>query len=162
MLSRSLFAGAALAFAVAACQPAAEAPAMPAALSEQDMATIRGMLESYGTTVTAKDWATYIGYYADDAVRMPPNEPMYQGKDAILAYAEALPAVTNLTLTTQLIDGQGNLAYARGSYSFDVGPAEGELMNMVGKWHAIYERQADGSWLCVSDIWNTDAPVPAM
>jgi ketosteroid isomerase-like protein len=30
---------------------------------------------------------------------------------------------------------------------------------MVGKWHAIYERQADGSWLCISDIWNTDAPV---
>ncbi len=30
---------------------------------------------------------------------------------------------------------------------------------MVGKWHAIYERQADGSWLCVSDIWNTDEPM---
>jgi ketosteroid isomerase-like protein len=162
MLSRSLFAGAVLVALVAACQPPAEAPAMPAALSEQDMATIQAMLDNYGATVTAQDWATYVGYYADDAVRMPPNEPMYQGKDAILASAEALPAVTNLTLTTQLIDGQGNLAYARGTYTFDLGQAEGELMNMVGKWHAIYERQADGSWLCVSDIWNTDAPVPAM
>jgi len=108
--------------------------------------------------VTAQDWATYVGYYADDAVRMPPDAPMYQGKDAILASAEELPAVTNLTLMPQLIDGQGNLAYARGTYSFDLGPSEGELVNMVGKWHAIYERQADGSWLCVSDIWNTDAP----
>jgi ketosteroid isomerase-like protein len=158
MSPRSLLATLALGLTVAACQPAAEAPAMPAALSEQDMATIRGMLENYGPTLTAKDWATYVGYYADDAVRMPPNEPMYQGKDAIMAQVEALPAVANLTLTTQLIDGQGNLAYARGSYTLDVGPADGELVSVVGKWHAIYERQADGSWLCISDIWNTDEP----
>jgi ketosteroid isomerase-like protein len=149
MSPRSLLATLALGLTVAACQPAAEAPAMPAALS---------MLENYGPTLTAKDWATYVGYYADDAVRMPPNEPMYQGKDAIMAQVEALPAVANLTLTTQLIDGQGNLAYARGSYTLDVGPADGELVSVVGKWHAIYERQADGSWLCISDIWNTDEP----
>ncbi len=159
MLSRSLFSVAALAVAIAACQPAAEAPAAPAALSEQDMATIRGMLDNYGPNTTAQDWATLVTYYADDAVRMPPDEPMYQGKDAMMAQLEALPAVTNLTLTPQLIDGQGNLAYARGTYTFDVGPADGELVNMVGKWQAIYERQADGSWLCVSDIWNTDTPM---
>ena len=162
MSPRSLLATLALVLTAAACQPYAEAPAAPAALSEQDMATIRGMLDSYGATVTAKDWATYVGYYADDAVRMPPDAPMFQGKAAIMANAEALPAVTNLTLTVQLIDGQGNLAYARGTYTFDVGPAEDQLTNMVGKWHTIYERPAAGSWLCVSDIWNTDAPVPAM
>jgi ketosteroid isomerase-like protein len=40
-----------------------------------------------------------------------------------------------------------------------VAPPDAEAVNMVGKWHAIYERQADGSWLCVSDIWNTDEPM---
>jgi len=162
MFPRSILATLALGLTVAACQPAAEAPAAPAALSEQDMAAIRGMLDNYGATVTAKDWDTYVGYYADDAVRMPPDQPMIQGKAAIRAMAEALPAVTNLTLAVQRIDGQGDLAYARGSYTFDVGPAEDQLTSMVGKWQAIYERQADGSWLCVSDIWNTDAPMPAM
>ena len=158
MLSRNLLSLAALTVAIAACQPAAEAPAVPAALSEQDVATIRGMLDDYGPNATAQDWATLVTYYADDAVRMPPNEPMLQGKDAIMARLEANPAVTNLTLMPQLIDGQGNLAYARGTYAIDVGPADGELVNIVGKWHAIYERQADGSWLCISDIWNPDAP----
>jgi len=162
MSPRSLLATLALGLTVAACQPAEETPAAPAALSEQDMATIRGMLDNYGATVTAQDWTTYLTYYADDAVRMPPNQPMYQGKDAILASVKTLPAVTNLTLMPQLIDGQGNLAYARGSYTFDIGPAEGQLTSMPGKWQAIYERQADGSWLCISDIWNTDAPEPAM
>ncbi len=159
MLIRLLAPALALGLVVSACQPPAQ-EGMAAALSEQDITEIRSMLDSYGPRVTAQDWTTYLTYYTDDAVRMPPDEPMYQGKDAILERAEALPAITNLALTTQLIDGQGDLAYARGTYTFDVGPSEGELVNVVGKWHAIYERQADGSWLCVSDIWNQDAPVP--
>lgn len=158
MFPRSLLATLVLGLTLTACQQYAEAPAAPAALSEQDMATLRGLVADYAANATANDWATLVTYYADDAVRMPPNEPMFQGKDAILAWSEALPPGTGLTLTTQLIDGQGNLAYARGSYVLDLAPPDAEPVSVVGKWHAIYERQADGSWLCVSDIWNTDAP----
>lgn len=159
MSPRSFLATLALGLTVAACQPPAEAPAASAALSEQDMAAIRTMVDSYGPKVTAHDWDGLLAYYADGAVRMPPDKPMIQGKDAIRQSMEAMPAVTNLAIMVQVIDGQGDLAYARGTYTFDVGPAEDQLMNMVGKWQAVYERQADGSWLCVSDIWNTDAPV---
>jgi ketosteroid isomerase-like protein len=108
--------------------------------------------------VTAEDWATLVTYYTDDAVRMPPDEPMHQGQSEIIAWLEALPPVTGLTLTPQVIDGQGNLAYARGTFTFGAAPPDAEPVNQVGKWQAIYERQADGSWLCVSDIWNMDMP----
>lgn len=153
---RHLVPALALVFPIAACQPAGTSPPTFAAADET---TIRGMLEQYAATVVAEDWPTHVGYYTADAVRMPPNEPMMQGHAAITAWATALPPVTGFTLTPQAIGGGGDMAYARGAFTLDLAPADAPQMNMVGKWEAIYQRQADGSWLCVSDIWNTDAPI---
>jgi ketosteroid isomerase-like protein len=155
MQSQNFIAAVAMVLTFAACQPAAEAPA----LSEQDTAAIRGMLDSYAGNVRAQNWTALVTYYADDAIRMPPDEPLQEGKAAITAWLEALPSVTGFTLTPQAIDGRGSLAYARGAYTLDMTPPDGDAVSVVGKWHAIYERQADGSWLCASDIWNTDAPM---
>ncbi|HYO48062.1 MAG TPA: nuclear transport factor 2 family protein [Gemmatimonadota bacterium] len=152
----------ALVFAMVACQPAAETPpetAAQASFTAQDEAAIRGMLEKFVVDVNAEDWTANISYYDADAVRMPPNEPMMQGHAAITEWLEARPPVTGFTLTPQVIAGDGDVAYARGAFTFDLAPPDADPVSMVGKWHAIYERQADGSWLCVSDIWNTDAPV---
>jgi ketosteroid isomerase-like protein len=132
--------------ALVACQPAEEAP--PEAPAQP--------------TFTADDEAAIresTDYYTADAVRMPPNAPMIQGMAAIEELWDALPPRTGFTVTPQVIAGDGDLAYARGAYTIDLAPPDGDPVSMVGKWHAIYERQADGSWLCISDIWNTDAPV---
>lgn len=146
--------------ALVACQPAAEppteAPAQPT-FTADDEAAIRGMLEKYVEDF-AMEWES-TAYYAADAVRMPPNAPMIQGTAAIQELWDALPPRTGFTITPQVIAGDGDLAYARGAYTLGLAPPDGDPVNMVGKWHAIYERQADGSWLCVSDIWNTDMPV---
>lgn len=156
MAYRRLISALALALVVAACQR----PAETSAFSEQDMAAIRNMLETYADNVRAQDWTALLSHYADDAVRMPPDEPMQQGHAAVTAWLEALPPVTGFTLTPQVIGGQGTLAYARGSFTLDLAPLDAEPVSTVGKWHAIFQRQADGSWICVSDIWNTDTPTP--
>lgn len=146
----------ALVLSVVPCQPAAEPrPTFTA----DDEAAIRGMLEKYVVDVVAEDWTAILGFYTTDAVRMPPNEEMLRGHAAISAWLDALPPITGFTLAPQVVAGDGNLAYARGAFTFDLAPPEAEPVSMVGKWHGIYERQADGSWLCVSDIWNTDTPV---
>jgi ketosteroid isomerase-like protein len=158
MSTRSvLLAALALALASTACQPPAQ-EAGP--LSEEDVAAIRGMLEKLRVDFVAEDWTAILSYFATDAVRMPPNESMIEGHAAITASFDALPPVTGFTLTPQVVAGEGDLAYARGAFTLDTAPPEAEPVNMVGKWLAIYERQADGSWLCVSDIWNTDTPLP--
>jgi ketosteroid isomerase-like protein len=156
MASKRFIPALSVALALAACYPAAEAPA----LADEDTAAIREMLDTYAANVQAHDWATLVTYYTDDALRMPPDQPMYQGAAAIVAAFEALPPVTGFTLTPQVIDGRGDLAYARGTYTLDMAPPDADPVNTSGKWHAIYHRQADGSWLCVSDIWNTDVPMP--
>jgi ketosteroid isomerase-like protein len=147
----------ALAFAGTACQPPAQ---QAAGLSEEDVAAIRGMLEKLRVDFVAEDWTATLSYYATDAVRMPPNESMIEGHAAITADFDALPPVTGFTLTPQVVAGEGDLAYARGAFTLDVAPPDAEPVHTVGKWLAIYERQPDGSWLCVSDIWNSDLPLP--
>jgi len=138
----------------------AEGQAEPAAgFTAEDEAAIRDRHEQFVASFNVEDWATQATYYAEDAVRMPPNEPLYQGRDAIMAASEALPPVTSFTLTSQEIEGHGDLAWARGTFTLDMAPPDADPVTMEGKWQAVYERQDDGSWLCVSDIWNTDAPM---
>ncbi len=147
--------------AVAACQPAAEPPpeaTAQASFTAEDEAAIRGMLESYVVNGLAMDRESWATYYAADAVRMPPNAPIIEGVTAIQQAWDAIPPRTEFTLTPQVIAGDGDMAYGRGAYTITVAPPEGDPVATVGKWHAIYERQDDGSWLCVSDIWNSDAP----
>ncbi|MDH3457075.1 MAG: DUF4440 domain-containing protein [Gemmatimonadota bacterium] len=156
MKFRHLVPALALVLPIAACQPAVTPPPT---FTAADETAIRGMLEQYAATVVAQDWQANAAYYTTDAVRMPPNEPMFQGHDAIVAWATALPPVTGFTLTPQGVAGDGDLAYARGAFTLDLAPPDATPVNMVGKWHATYQRQADGSWLCVSDIWNTDTPM---
>jgi ketosteroid isomerase-like protein len=152
----------ALVLAVAACQPASEAPPATEAaptFTAEDEAAIREMLEKFAVEVKAANWPWFVGYYTEDAVRMPPNEPMIQGHAAITEWFETLPPITDFSITPQVVDGDGDLAYARGAYTADLAPPDAEPVSTVRKWHAIYERQADGSWLCVSDIWNADTPI---
>lgn len=152
----------ALVLTMAACQPATETPSTTETeptFTTEDEAAIRVLLEQFVVDVNAQDWPANISYYTDDAVRMPPNEPMIRGHAAITAWLEAMPPVTGFTLTSQVVAGDGDMAYARGTFTLDLAPPDAEPVNMVGKWQAVYERQTDGSWLCVSDIWNTDAPM---
>jgi ketosteroid isomerase-like protein len=146
----------ALVLPIAGCQSAG---ALSHTFTPADETAIRGSLDQFVTTVVAQDWRANAAYYTADAVRMPPNEPMIQGHDAIVAWATALPPVTGFTVTPQVVAGHGDLAHARGAFTLDLAPSGATPVHMVGKWSAIYQRQADGSWLCVSDIWNTDTPM---
>jgi ketosteroid isomerase-like protein len=145
----------ALPLSVVACQPVAE---QRATFTAQDEAEIRGLLEKFAVDLNAGDWASNVSYYGTEAVRMPPDESMIEGHAGIMAGMEAMPPVTGFTLTPQVIDGDGDLAYARGTFTLDLAPPDAAPVSRVGKWHGIYERKEDGSWLCISDIWNYDAP----
>jgi len=157
---------AALAFILAGAACAGPAPeAGP--LSEDDVAAIndlaeRQMVEAF----LAKDWAAFATLFTEDAVRMPPNELLHQGRAAIEAWASANWGPLTYTEMSQEaleIEGRGDLAYVRGTYSVTVGaPGAPEPITNVGKMLAILRKQPDGSWLVSQAIYNADAPPPPM
>jgi uncharacterized protein (TIGR02246 family) len=84
----TLFAVLVLALASMACQPPAQ-EAGP--LSEEDVAAIRAVPQSYTEAMLANDYAAVAALWAEDAVLMAPNEPLIEGRAAIQASYEAMP-----------------------------------------------------------------------
>ena len=130
-------------------------------LSDEDVAAIKTAHDAYGQTMISKDWVALIAMHTEDAVIMPPNMPLIQGREAIQAWNEASPLITAFNLTCVEIDGRSDLAYVRGVYTLTM-ELEGapEPIQDTGKFLDILQKQQDGSWLIANDIFNSDLPLP--
>jgi len=142
-----------------ACQPGASP------LTDEDVAAIRSAAEQEVVEATlAGDWSRFVASFTEDAVRLPPNEPLHQGRDAIRQWAEANwgpLTFTEFTMTVEDVDGRGDLAYAWGPYAATVEvPGLPESVKDIGKFLVILRRQDDGQWLVSVGMFNSDAPLP--
>jgi ketosteroid isomerase-like protein len=140
---------------LAACQPGA------APLSDEDVAALNDLRDTYVQAVLAGDADAAAAMYADNAIVMPADAPAIEGRAAIRAYEAEEAAPQDFTLTSVEIDGRGGLAYDRGTWSWTgVVVDTAEAVTLTGKYVSISRKQADGSWLVTVDIWNADAPIP--
>jgi len=133
----------------------------PAGLSEADRTAIRQAVDDYVKLRSARDFKGVAALYAEDAILLPPNQAAVQGRAAIQATQEASPPFSNYQVPVLEIEGTGDLAYCRGSYSLAVTPAGAAPIEDRGKYLAIFRKQADGSWKVLRDIFNSDVPLPA-
>jgi ketosteroid isomerase-like protein len=111
--------------------------------------------------MSARDWKGDLDLYTEDAITLPPNQAAVQGKAAIQASDEAFPPYSNFQEQSLEIEGQGDLAYDRGTYSMTMTPAGVAPFEDRGKYLAIWRKQADGSWKISRVIYNSDLPLPA-
>jgi ketosteroid isomerase-like protein len=66
--------------------------------------------------------------------------------------------LTDFRLTTTDLRVSGDMARERGRYNLTVNvPGQGAMADS-GKYVVVWQRQADGSWLMESDVWNSDIP----
>ena len=144
-----------LAVLVIACQPPA-----PQALTEQDIATIEASVEAWQSAFSAKDWAGVAATYTEDAILMPPNKAMVEGRANIEAEFAGTPPFSAASLQITEIDGRGDLAVVRGTYSMTITPEGVPPFEETGKWIEIRLKGADSSWLIHRDIYNSDTPLP--
>lgn len=137
----------------AACRPAAPA------FTDADRASMRAFEDSFATRVLRSDWAGAAALYAVDARLMPPNEKAVVGRAGIQAWLAAFPPVKSLVLTPDTVDGSGDMAYVRGRYALSIlPPGAAAPIADSGKFLEVHKRQADGTWLSVADIFNSDLP----
>jgi ketosteroid isomerase-like protein len=74
----------------------------------------------------------------------------------------AFPPMSDFRPQIIEVDGRGDLAYVRGTYSMMLTlPGATEPINDTGKYIEIWRKQADGSWRVIRDIFNSDLPVAA-
>ncbi|MFQ5817190.1 MAG: YybH family protein [Terriglobia bacterium] len=127
---------------------------------EAEAAAIRAVDHQMQTAANAGDIARWFGFFTDDAIMMPPNEPAVVGKEAIREYVSALMASANLAVSHDLskveVSRGGDLAYVSYAYEIVLTPPEGEAVTDRGKDITVFKKQLDGSWKVVIDIWNSD------
>ena len=125
--------------------------------------TIRVLDEQWSAAAAKNDVDASIAFYADDAVLLPPNAPIIQGKKAIRdLWAAMLGPNTSLSWKASKVEvaKSGDLAYLYGTYQDSVrDPKGGPPVNDNGKILEVWKKQADGKWKCIVDTYNSDLPI---
>jgi len=133
----------------------------PPDLSEADRVSIRASTDSFVAHQRARHDSATAELFSEDARFMPPNGGITEGRPAIRAWLAAFPPMADFTLTPIEIEGRGDLAYVRGTYSFTlVGPDGHQIGEDRGKYLEIRRKQPDGKWLMTIDIYNSDFGIP--
>lgn len=147
-------------FLSAACQPQ---PAPDTRVADET--TLRNLDDAWSKAAGAKDIDKTVSYYSDDALVMPSNSPVLQGKAAARAMWQgmfSMPGFGGGWKATKVdVARSGDLGYTSGTYEINETDASGKPKTDKGKYLAVWKKQADGSWKCVADMFNTDLPAAA-
>ena len=142
------------------CSPAGR-DAVDAESRIEDEAAVRALTTRFDAATSSRDIEAMMSRYADGAARMDPNLPTMIGHDAIRASFVEGWETNDPDVANELVDLRisGDLAMSRGTWTATIRPASGEEpYEDQGKWAAAAERQADGSWKSIWEIWSSDLP----
>ena len=125
---------------------------------------LRELDAAWSAAAAAKDVDKTMSYYADDAVVFAPNAPAATTRDAIRNLWKEMitsPSTSGGWKTDNVIvASSGDLASVNGTYEFTMNDTSGKPVHDHGNYLAVFKKQADGSWKCVVDMWNSDKPAP--
>jgi len=139
--------------ALTAAVLAALIPGAVAAQTRTDM-TLNRLAAEFQAAYNRDDVEALASFYAEDAVLMPPNRPMSQGRAAIVATLRRNlgddPATMLLTPSESAI--AGDQAYEVGTrvMTWQSGT------KLIEKYARVYKR-VGGAWKIAFFIWNSDS-----
>lgn len=139
-------------------------PAVPPETSATGESSIRSLDELWSAAAGKNDIDTTVGFYADDAVLLPPNSPIAADKKSIRdSWAGVLGPNTAISWKPTKIEvaQSGELGYLYGTYQLSIkDPKGGPAVEDKGKIVEVWKKQANGKWKCIVDTYNSDIAVP--
>ncbi|MEP6802411.1 MAG: nuclear transport factor 2 family protein [Acidobacteriota bacterium] len=112
-----------------------------------------------------KDVEKTIAYLSDDAVMIPPGQPLLEGKAAIRRFVASSFQTPGFRIHWKsdrpVISSDGKLAWMRGTNATTVPGPNGTPVTLPGRGITVWRLDPDGQWRCVVDIWNDPPPVSA-
>jgi len=149
--------------AVTGCNTPPPAPAVDVAA---ETGKLRDDEAAWVKEAAAKDLDKIVAHYTDDAVLMGPGMPAAKGKDAIRAAWKGVLDASDgkLQFGSERVEvgKSGDLATTRGAYTMIVtNPKTKKSATDKGNYVTVYQKQADGGWKVVEDIFVSEIPPPA-
>jgi uncharacterized protein (TIGR02246 family) len=131
---------------------------------EADVAAIKDLIAEWVRLYNAEDFENMISvFYADKAVVMNPNAPARRTKEAILLMYQADYELNIEHVDTSVAEDvrvSGNTAVAWGMDTGTTTPRSGgDPVPYSLKWLMVFERQSDGAWKCLYEMWNDNNPI---
>jgi ketosteroid isomerase-like protein len=127
-----------------------------------DVAAIMKADSAWDRASEAKSVEGWLSFYTDNAIMMPPGENVCKDKTSREASIKNMFAIPGVSLRFQSskveVSRMGDLGYAAGVYQWSTKDVKGKDYHETGKYCETWKKQADGSWKCIVDIWNADAP----
>lgn len=114
-------------------------------LSPDDVSAIRSTSEQYVRAMRENDWAEVASFFTADAIRMPPNQPLHQGREAIEQWFSQVVQVSEYKVTLEDIQGAAGFAYVRARYTIKLTPrGMSRSISDTGKAIEIWRKDSDG------------------
>ena len=136
----------------------------PRAQSTGAAAEIAKVSDAYVKASQAADAKAIAALYTEDAVEMPPNQPMVKGRAAIEQYYTkqfgGTVKVQSFALTRIDSNAAGDIGYEVGTYRQTITDGQ-HPMNDTGKYMVVVKR-IGGAWKVAYAIYNSDTTPTAM
>ena len=139
------------------CAPEAEPPMDAGPDIEADIQAQKDIVEEFDAALNGGDLERFLSLYAEDAVRLPPDAEPVVGKEALKTAIQQWFDEYDAEVHNVVVDARvsGDFGFARGTWVASLTPeGGGETMQQGGAWVSIRERQTDGSWKTICEIWN--------
>jgi len=130
---------------------------------DADIAAIKATNDEWIKLYNTGDFEKMVSLlYTENSIIMSPDKPAWKGKEAILLGNRKEGDLYDDQVDSSIIDDikvSGNLATMTGRDMGTMTPRSGgEPVRYGTKWLIVLERQTDGTWKYLYEIWN-DSPV---
>jgi len=130
---------------------------------EEALVELGQATEAYHQAMDSRDLEAFVGFYAPEARMFPPNHAAVMGQAAIRTWAEEQLATEGLSIMSTFapprIGAGGDLGFTTGITEVSMPGPEGMMTDRGPDVH-VWQKQADGSWKILLDIWNSERPLP--
>jgi ketosteroid isomerase-like protein len=112
----------------------------------------------WSAAAAAKDLDKTVSYYSDDAIVLAPNMAGATTKEAIRnLWKDLIASASSVSWKATRVEvaKSGDMAYLSGTYEVTMNDGTKDR----GKYIEVWEKQADGTWKCGADAWNSDLPI---
>lgn len=117
------------------------------------------MNKDFAQALNNKDAEAASLLYSEDASLLPPNEQIVTGRENIKKYWQAAldAGTTDVFVSTISTGSNGDLGYEIGRFQMSYPGADGKMIVEKGKYTEILKRTANGKWISIYGIWNSDS-----
>lgn len=133
-----------------------------AALATFDPQEVERYARAFEALYYQGDFTTMASYYTEDAQLMVEGREMFQGREAIEQFWQAvcqLAGTMTRTIEVLEIQASGDLGYTRSKVTTRTQGTGDQAVTTISKDIAIWKRGSDGMWQLAVDISNHD-PAP--